>query len=1016
MPRGFHISKILLVIVVAVLCAHRAEALDVDKSLSQYVHQSYGLESGLPQISALALAQTTDGYIWVGTQEGLVRFDGVEFTTYNGENTNAFKDDSISALIPDLEGGGLWIASYSGGLLHYEKGEFLAIPAAPELPDPRITCMTHDVQGRLWLGTPSGLAQLVGGKVAPVTGKDAPSQINALLVLPSGGVLVGAEDGIYLYEEGAFINLSKTGGAPATAARSLCLGAAGAAWIGTDAGLFGYANLQFSERALGDLGSLRINTVIEDRDGGVWIGTESHGVHVLRGEALSSYPESDARGKLQIAALLEDREHNLWVGTHNEGLKILRDGTVTVFSQEEGLPTRMTLALVDDMSGGIWVGSPSGLSRISPDGAVSVFTKADGLPSDFVISLTRAASGELWVGTRNSGLARFALEQKEDQKIELVRQEFWSTAQGLKSDAIYGIYEDYESTLWVGTNGGGLHKIKDGTVSNYSKKDGLTDDKVTSILRDRNGDLWVGTDFGLDRFVGAQFENHVKVSGFEGLRIMSMYLDPEDNLWIATYGKGLRVIHNDKTAAVNRKDGLFDNVVYILMPDAQDNFWMTSNNGLGKLSRREALDFIKGKIPKIHCEVFGAADGMRSREGLGSFMQPGWVTKDGLLWFATMDGVIRVDPATMQGKDQPPLVSVQWALADGARFKPEAALPSGVRLVEFKYTGLGFYAPQRMEFEYRLKGFEDEWHQAGRRRSAYYTNLSPGKYTFEVMAKGRGGATSPKAGSLPFEVKAAVYQTVWFYLLCALVLGIGLFLLLRQRTLQVKRREILTTKLAWTRAQSVLETQVEAIRSLGEILGKAIERVNNHMNDLARAASEMAHVVVESENTVREVGEAGISVERNADEIVSEVRKSEKVSSAGRITMLETAAAIDRMRDDAAEVTRSGSSLMDSLTQVDRTISSVKEIAEKSKILAINASIEAVKAGRAGAGFGVVAREIKAMALQSKSATLQITTLLNMVRKAIAEITVIGKRSQDRTVSCSRPSPRSAPPPRSTAR
>jgi ligand-binding sensor domain-containing protein/methyl-accepting chemotaxis protein len=993
------IIDIVWIFAFATLCGGKSEALDLSKSLSQYVHQSYGLESGLPQISAMSLAQTTDGYIWVGTQEGLSRFDGIDFVTFSSENTPAFQDDHIVALAADRKNDGLWIASHTGNLVHYEAGEFRVIEMSEDLKGQRIMTLALDDQGKLWIGIPAGLAHVVDGQVRKAPGNRETGQVNVILVMPSGELILGAQEGLFLFSQGEYLKLSYLDDAPTSPVRSMCLGASKVAWIGTDTGVYGYANGRFSDRSLGSLGPQRIDALIEDRNGNLWIGTESQGVHILRGENLSSYPDLDPRGRVQVAALLEDKERNIWIGTQDQGLQVLSDGLMTVFSWEEGLPSRTSLGVVDDALGNLWVGSPMGLSRISPSGKVRVYGKADGLPSDFVMSLTFDVNGGLWVGTRNAGLARFTLDEREGQGIRLIKDQHWSTAQGLQSDAIYGVHEDRDGVLWVGTNGGGLHRIKDGEVSHYSAKEGLSNNKVTAIVRDPKGDLWVGTDYGLDKFEGADFSQHSKVKGLEGLSIMSLYLDQVDNLWISTYGKGLRLIRENKIHEISRKDGLFDNVIYVIVPDSQGNLWMTGNKGLAKTSRHALLDFVDGKTDRIECEVYGSADGMRSREGIGGFMTPGWATQEGILWFSTVNGVIRVDPTLERGQEHPPLMSIEASKADGSPFEPGSTLPPGVGLVEFKYTGLAFYAPERMEFEYRLKGFEQEWNHAGRRRNAFYTNLPPGKYTFEVMAKSAGGTVSKQPATLSFQVKPAFYQTAWFYVLLAIGLGLLVVLLLRIRTIQVKRREVMTSKLAWQKAQAVLETQVDAIRSLGEVLGNAIERMNTHMNDLAQAASEVALVVSESEEAVREVGEAGMSVQADADRIVSEVRRSEKVSSSGRITMLETVAAIDRMREDATEVTRSSSNLLDSLAQVDRTIASVKEIAEKSKILAINASIEAVKAGRAGAGFAVVAREIKAMAQQSKGATAQITALLNMVRSAIAEITVIGERSQKRTVA-----------------
>ncbi len=981
--------------------------LDTQKSLAQYIHQTWDVNDGLPQLTGNAIAQTSRGYIWVGTQEGLSRFDGVNFTTFVANRPDEMTNDEVTALEATLDGK-LWIGTLDG-VLAYDSGHFKAYRAAEGLLDPRITSLATSADGVLWVGTRErGLFRFDGKsfETPPGSAKLAEATIRTVFVDSKQRVWAATDTGLALIDGIDVRMFSTRDGLPDNLVNDICDAAEGGVWIATENGLARF--VEGAPLPVGDpsqLSDTRLTHVLEDQDGNVWLGTTNGGLNVYRNSTFESYSIDDPRRKIKIEALYEDRENNLWIGTGENGVTMLRDGPVKTFSTIEGLAAPMALGIVQGRLGNIWVGGPSGLTRIQGDEA-SVYKAEHGLPGDFIVSLYKEPSGDIWAGTRHSGLARFRYREspKKGKTPDGAPPSFQvletlTTEDGLSSNAVYAAQRDNAGRLWIGTNGEGLNILSDEGVQTFSKKDGLTDDKVTTIIKDAKGDLWVGTDFGLNWFGGGLLESHEVLPDLAEARVMHIHDDYLGRIWIGTYGQGLFVIdQNVEVQSIRKRDGLFDDVIFVILDDGQGSFWMSCNKGVFRV-RVEALNaFVTGNAKRIESTIFDVSDGMRQREATGSFKQPGWVDNDGNLWFSTVDGVVRIDPLALNKSEFPPKTVIETVHANGRPVKPGSSLPPDVKTLDFTYTGISFVSSNRIEFIYKLVGIDDKWISAGTQRRVNYTNLPPGNYEFRVKARSADGAWSRAAARFPFSLNAAFYETTWFYITAFIVLLFFLFSYSRWRAHRVETRERKLSELAWDRTRQALESQIGEVQRVSDKLSGIADALGSFMSDLASSSAQVAKVISEIVMTLHTMEKAGSDVQKYAGGILNDAKNDKTKAFNSREEMKQTSGIIVRIRDDSKNIATGSRELLESLVEVNRSIRGVKEIAEKSKILAVNASIEAVKAGRYGVGFGVVAREIKAMALQSKNATQSITNLLFNVQRAIVGINKTSKAGQELSV------------------
>jgi ligand-binding sensor domain-containing protein len=740
----------LAVLGAGLVCAVPLYALDPAKDISQYSLDAWSTREGLPQSSVQAVLQTRDGYLWVATQEGLVRFDGVSFQVFDSSNTEAMTSNHVSALLESRDGS-LWVGTVGGGLLRMKAGVVEAVRAPAGLPRDSITALAEDAQGGIWAGsTGSGASRFFAGRFADYTSQEglAGDQVHSLLADADGSVWIGTRSGLCRYASGRFTSYGSAEGLADPTVAAVIRDHAGRLWVGTPAGV---QRLGDDGRfAAGTLGPGNVRCLREDRHGGLWIGS-AHGLHRLREGRSESLTGARGVGGDAVTCLLEDREGSLWVGTEGGGLGRLKDGKLVSYTTRQGLSTDNVYAVAGARGGGLWVGTYGSGVSLFRDGRFTSLPGQAPLLGVRLRTLLEDSRGVLWIGT-DRGLFR--------QERGGLRR--YTAAEGAPDDAVRTLYEDRQGRLWIGTGAKGLACLAGGVFRTFTREDGLGSNEVRTVLEDSQGTLWVGTYGGLSRLEGDRFRTYGAADGLPSPLVRSLHEDGGGGLWIGTYGGGLALLREGRFHSFRKRDGLLSDVVYQILEDSHHNLWMSCNRGVFRAALSSLEAFAAGKAARVPVVAYGESDGMANRECNGG-SPGGWRTPDGRMWFPTLGGVVMADPDHLPRNPDAPPVLVESVLADGRPVSAGDALPPGSNRFEFRYTALSFTAPLEVRFKYKLEGIDANWVDAGPKRAAYYTHLPPGRYTFRVSAANEDGVWNSTGASFAFSRRPHFYETGWFY-------------------------------------------------------------------------------------------------------------------------------------------------------------------------------------------------------------------------------------------------------------
>jgi len=731
-----------------------ALALDPGKAITQYMHDVWRTEQGLPQNTVTAVAETPDGYLWLGTREGLVRFDGVRFTVFDTRTTPELGHNWVLCLLAD-RAGRLWIGTSGRGLVRLEDGRFTRYAAGDGLPSEQVSALLEDREGRLWVGTDGGgLARSEGGRFVHEPSRDALGNSVRALLEDDGGVWIATEAGLARLHDGTLTSFTTAQGLSRRSVRSLLRDRQGVLWIGTDQGLNRLEDGRltvFTSRQ--GLSSDVILALQEDREGNLWIGTDGGGLDRMKDGRFTAFTTREGLTNDTVYALHEDREGSLWIGTNLGGLNRLKDGRFTAFTTREGLSNDFVRAVYEDRAGNVWMATEGGgLNRLR-DGRFTAFTTKRGLSNDTVFALLEDSKGSLWIGT-DSGLNRL-----KDGRLDV-----FTANMGLSNDSVLALYEDHEGSLWIGTYAGGLNRLKNGRFTAFTTKEGLSNDTVNAILEDREGTLWIGTrGGGLNRLKDGRFTAFTTKDGLSDNLVFVLHEDREGSLWIGTYGGGLNRLKEGRFTAITRRQGLFDDVIHQIIEDDRGDVWMSCNKGLFRVAKRELDEVADGTRARVSPVVYGIADGMKSAECNGG-SPAGWKTRDGTLWFPTIRGAVRIDPKHLPTNPLRPPVAIEEVRLDESVVDPAAPLrlTPGMQTLEVHYTALSLTAPAQVRFRYRLEGLEEAWVEAGTRRTAYYSRLPHGSYRFHVIACNNDGLWNEEGAALAFVVEPRLLETGWF--------------------------------------------------------------------------------------------------------------------------------------------------------------------------------------------------------------------------------------------------------------
>lgn len=844
-----------------------------------WVRESWSIADGLPVNSVNALLQDRTGYIWAATFDGLVRFDGVRFTVFSTANSPGLPSDRIISM-QEARDGAIWILTEQRDLVRLAEGRFTHFDRGRGI-DGVVWAIGEDAAGTLWVGTDHGVGMIRGGRYVPVAAGELHGPVTSLAAARDGGLWVGTPGhGVFLVRGQEVRRVS--GG---LALDSALVGAmleddAGRFWVSAGAvvyqlsagperrleaswpapaiqrflvvpkreGVLGYsgAGLVRFERGLAapvnvaPLASRFTNSapmLLRGTDS-VWaaMGRDVF----LNGRSVYRLEPEVAGAAVRITDMQIDREGGIWLATEGMGLQRLRRSLFTVYGAPEGLAARNAYVVTRDSSDAVWVGSTiDGLSRIAPDrrsvrnwdrlvgrGALVGSLLADGAnrllvgtdqkllacalpdlrcaeeplpPLEFVpgwpgiLALHRTADGRLVAGT---GVQVFEQHAGRWQVLP-----GWNVRRPARAFA-----DGADGALWVGTNGGGVVRCAGGRCRAITTRDGLPSDIIRSLLVDQEGWLWIGTE------------------GRGLARLDARRWPAADERWAPPI------------VPITVADGLYDPVVHQILDDGQGRFWMNSNRGISWVTRADLLAFADGRARRVRSVAYTERDGLRNREGNGGFQPAGMRGRDGTLWFPTQDGVVRVDPSQVPREQAPPPVVVEH-VSTRARLLAAGGVPLALeaseRDLEFAYTALTFREPRNVRFRYRLDPYDAGWVDAGSRRTAFYTRVPPGRYTFRVAASQGGDAWSERAATLELAVAPSFRETAAAQVLLALALIAAGALAVRWRLRRLRAREAELTMLVQERTAALqrnerqLATQNAKLEQLNQLRSRLFANLSH---------------------------------------------------------------------------------------------------------------------------------------------------------------------------------------------
>jgi len=715
---------------------------------AQYRSTQWTAESGLPQNSVRGIVQTPDGYLWLATLNGAARFDGIRFTVFNKSNTAGITSNRFTSMVGG-QGGDLWLASEDNNLIRYHDGHFSMINEQFGIRLHSIGAITADEHGIAWVLSDEHAYSW-----------DAASQRFERLVFdqreddPRFATLWWVGTGFWALSHHELLCLThghiKRFTLPfdldPLQIRDVAAGGDGTVWVATHDGRFGRLSLGQYQ-----INSKEIITPFISKTRQNW--TVSISQNFAR---TLVFPSGGLDRGIPYNVLFSDDDDNIWVGSEGEGLFRVQRQSIKTFTTSQGLASDNVYPVLRARNDDIWAGSwPAGLTLLHDNRVVNTLTQKDGLPG-LVTALAEDKSGALWIGTHNG--------------IRVLAHGHLSTPRGLPNEmsSAQVIFQTVEGAMLLGTPKG-LY-VLDGENSHWlTTHNGLAGDDVRVIISDHSGDIWLGGYGGVTRIHHGQFQRWTEAEGLPSNNIRSIMEDSAGEIWIGTYDGGLGWFRNGKWVIFNQDRGLFDNGVFQILEDSTGSFWMSSNNGIYRVRRSELQEVADGKRARVASIAYGRADGMLNVECNGGLWPAGAKDDKGALWFPTQKGLVVIDPTFVKAISHPPSTRIESIFVDHAirtRTQPVVLHPGETNLV-VEYTALSSVKPEQISFRYIMEGVDDSWQEVGTRRTAYYSHLAPGEYTFRVSARNSDGVSNRDDATLLVTVVPPFYRRPWFILLIA---------------------------------------------------------------------------------------------------------------------------------------------------------------------------------------------------------------------------------------------------------
>ena len=860
-----HRVSAITVALLAVTSAGALWAVDPNRSVSQYVREVWDNNKGFPRGPVYSIEQTKDGYLWIGAQRGLIRFDGLKFDIMDAAPPEQPSLSHVLGLLSEPNGGLLLRLRRPGlTLLEYDNG-FFRSPMAELATRASLSAMTRGRDG-------NPLFCMIEGKSNTIVLRDRKlehieSDVNvsdvavpAIAQTPNGEIwIASADEGLFRVRDGKVLAIRE--GLPDPKVNALAAGDGNDLWIATDGGIVRWDGANLTSAGVpAALRGIQTLALLVDRDKNLWVGTNSRGLARLNSHGVSWMPVGD---EAAVTALFEDREGDVWAG-RDGALERIRDSAFVTFSNTEGLPSETSGPLHAEGDGALWFAPMHGGLWSLRDGR-SERVGVAGLANDVVFSIARGKEG-LWLGRRSGGLTLL-------RAASLGRT--YTTSHGLAENSVYSVYESRDGSVWAGTLSGGVSRLDHGRFTTYTSMIGLASNTVTSIAQGADGTMWFATPNGLTAFKDGTWRTF-KADALPSEDIDTLLVDSRGVLWIGTEN-GLAFWRAGRiTPIIGPVPGLHERVLG-MAEDRNGSLWISTSNHFLRLDGDELL---RGNVTPEGVREFTTADGLRGNEGVKRSRS---VVSDseGRIWFSTNRGISVIDPARFAGNSAPSIAHVQTLSADGKRVALNGPIhiAGGVKRLAVDFAGLSLSMPERVRFRYMLEGFDTDWSNPVAEREAVYTNLAPAAYHFRLIASNPDGVWSSQNESLAFSVEPLFWQTWWFRFLVVVVAVLSALLLYRLRLQQLTRRLNLRfeerlaerTRIAQELHDTLLQGFLSASMQV-HVANDGLPEDARVKPILVRALNQMGQVIDEGRTAVRGL-RASKSASLDLEEAFSQVRQ-----------------------------------------------------------------------------------------------------------------------------------------------
>lgn len=829
----------------------------ITPSLRNYglITRSWNLEDGLPGDRVYDFVKDKDGFMWLATNQGLARFDGSGFKIYSDQNEKILHDSFYSSLVRDSLGNLYFLND--NRIIKRQGNSFEVLLS--DLPGSElISDIALDSYGALWVGTNTkGLFKLKNKKLIPVDSSLGliADRVSALTADPNYFLLIGTgNNGIYELRDGRFINIIEGQKLPSRHIRKIFVDYFHNLWIATNKGLVVFKRTKKSSWENYSLVTPRIvNTIAEDNNHNIWIGTVKNGILIYSKATLLNFSTDNGLSDNTVTklAIYDD---DIWVGTNKGGINLIKKARIFSVGKKEGLNQDYVNSVFEDNDGSILIGTASGLYKLNRPFSQTPCRKTEILKNDHIFAISRDLRGNLLIGTRYHGLFIY--------KGRGVKNYNMST--GLNVNFIRCLFTDEDGSIWVGTNGGGIAIIKDGIIKTITRKDGLSNDLISFIHKSADGKLWVGTSGGGVNII----DNKGKINlldrniGLSGDIISSIYEEADGDIWLTINGGGVALIRRGKIAAFTTKDGLFSNIILNLVFDDDNTFWFSTPKGIFSVKKNSFLDYMSGKIKQIKYRYFDKSDGMIASRCVGTSPQTAAITKNNIALFSTTKGLVEIKPSMIKQPGKNIRLYLNQVLINNKPVEPGEMkdIPPHPERIEFSFGAINFQNPGKLNFKCRLAGVDKGWIELGKNKSIGYSHLPYGRYKFKLIGYDPGNNVDMGEADIAFFIEPYFWETLYFRIIFSVFVIILLVLITRYINKRKYEQQINSLE-----AEKALEKERMRISTdMHDEFGASLSKISL----LSEIAKNNISDKPKIEKLVNEISDSGRTLAASMDEIV----------------------------------------------------------------------------------------------------------------------------------------------------